>query len=269
VANTDKDSSYNTIFLELGSELRSSIFSILNEKSLKLSQLANEVGITVQEAHRHAERLIEAGLIRKNSDSLLSITTYGKAMMKQISSFKFLAEHKQYFEEHSLDDLPMQFIQRVGALSNGQLVNGVVAILERWEDMCNEANKYIREVMAQVPLELIQMHADRIKHGTKFFYIVGENTTIPKRSAELLKRVNWQDFVSKGIAERRMIEKVQVMVIITEDQAAVSFPNIKGDPDTNSMFFSKDPIFHEWCLDFFTYTWNNSYEFDKTKIHAV
>jgi predicted transcriptional regulator len=103
----------------------------------------------------------------------------------------------------------------------------------------------------------------------KFAYIVGENTTIPKRSSELLKKVDWESFVSKGIAERRMIEKVQVSVIVTDDHAAVSFPNLKGEPDMNTMFFSKDHLFHEWCLDFFTYAWNASHEFDKSKLHEV
>ena len=135
--------------------------------------------------------------------------------------------------------------------------------------MYRDANEHIREIMAQVPLDLIEPLADRIRKGVKFSYIFGENTIIPKGRLGLLKKIGWNKYIAEGIVERRMVEKVQVMVIVTENHAAVLFPNTKGETDMNYMFFSKDPIFHEWCLDFFRYKWYGSDIFDETKLREV
>src|SRR5215472_8235404 len=40
-------------------------------------------------------------------------------------------------------------------------------------------------------------------------------------------------------------------------------------PDMNSVFYSEDPLFHEWCLDYFRYRWYNSKSFDEGKLLEV
>jgi hypothetical protein len=37
----------------------------------------------------------------------------------------------------------------------------------------------------------------------------------------------------------------------------------------NSVFYSEDPLFHEWCLDYFRYRWYNSKSFDESKLLEV
>jgi len=37
----------------------------------------------------------------------------------------------------------------------------------------------------------------------------------------------------------------------------------------NSVFYSEDPLFHEWCLDYFRYRWYNSKSFDEGKLLEV
>jgi len=257
------------IFWELAGELRRNILFKLNEKQLRLTQLAKELDATVQEVHRNVNRLIYAGLVKRDSDGLLSLTTYGKSVLTQIPSFEFLAKYKQYFEEHTFGDLPMKFVQRIGALNNSELVNGVVAVLERWKSMYANAEEYIMELMAQVPLDLIEPLVARVREGIKFSYIFGYNTIVPKGRSEILKRVNWQEYIRKGIVERRMCDKVDVMVIVTDKQAAVLFPDQSGETDLNHMLFSNDSLFHEWCLDFFRYKWYNSGSFDESRLREV
>ncbi len=257
------------IFYELAGELRRNILFKLKESELRLSQLAKELGATVQEVHRNVNRLIDAGLVERYSDGLLSLTTYGKTVITQIPSFEFLAKYKSYFEEHTLGDLPMKFIQRIGALNNSELVNGVVAVLERWKSMYANSNEYIMELMAQVPLDLIEPLVARIREGIRFSYIFGYNTIVPKGRREILNNVRWNDYIKKGIVERRMCERVEVMVILTDKQAAVFFPDNKGETDLNHMLFGNDRLFHEWCLDFFRYKWYNSGSFDESRIREV
>jgi len=46
----------------------------------------------------------------------------------------------------------------------------------------------------------------------------------------------------------------------------VLFPTLDGDADMREMFYSKDHLFHEWCLDYFRYCWYNSGPFQESKI---
>ena len=54
--------------------------------------------------------------------------------MSLIPSYNFLFNNKDYFLEHNLGDLPIQFIQRIGAFQNCEVVHGVMAILPAMED---------------------------------------------------------------------------------------------------------------------------------------
>ncbi len=257
------------IFWELAGEMRRSILFKLSEKSMKLSQLAKYLNTSIQEVHRNINRLVDAGLVKKDPDGFLSLTTYGNTVLTQIPSFQFLARNKQYFDEHTLGDLPMKFVQRIGALNNSELINGVVAVLEKWKSMYNNAREHIMEIMAQVPLDLIEPIVNRINDGVKFSYIFGSNTIVPKGRRELLQRFGWSNFISKGLVERKMIDKVQVMVIVTDRESGVLFPDKRGETDINKMFYSKDKLFHEWCLDFFRYTWYSAQSFDESKIKEI
>jgi len=262
-------SNTSQIFIELAGELRRQMMLRLSQDSIRLSELAKELDATMQEAHRNVNRLIDIGLVEKDPDGLLSLTTYGKIILKQIPTFAFLTEHKEYFEEHTLGDLPIKFIQRMGALYNGEIIKGVVRVLETWKGIYHDANEYIYEVMAQVPLDLIEPLVERINNGVKFSYIFGQDVVVPKGRSELLQKLGWRDLMARGLIERKMADKVQVMTVLNERQASVLFPNLKGEADLNTMFYSDDPLFHEWCLDYFRYKWYGSDIFDESKVKEI
>ena len=44
---------------------------------------------------------------------------------------------------------------------------------------------------------------------------------------------------------------------------------MKETADLNTMFYSEDPLFHEWCLDYFRYKWYGSDIFDESKVKEV
>ena len=163
----------------------------------------------------------------------------------------------------------MKFIQRIGALYNSEIVNGVVRVLETWKSIYHNANEYIYEVMAQVPLDLIEPLVEKINNGVKFSYIFAEDVVVPKGRSELLQKLGWRDLMTKGLVERKMADKVQVMTVLNEKQASVLFPNLKGEADLNTMFYSDDPLFHEWCLDYFRYKGYGSDIFDETKVKEI
>jgi predicted transcriptional regulator len=262
-ANTEKT------FFELASEQRLAIIFRLNEKSAKISQLAKDLDITMQEAHRNVSRLQDAGLIEKDPEGIFSLTTFGNTITKQIPTFNYLSKHKEYFSEHILGELPIKFIMRLGALDKCEFVKGVVAILERWKDIYREAEEYIYEIVPQVPIDLIEPAVSRVKQGVKYSYVLPKDVIIPKGRKDLLKKLGHNELLNKGAIERRMVESVKVAVILNEKQAAVLFPTQKGETDMNMIFYSIDRVFHEWCLDYFRYRWYGSDIFDESKLTEI
>jgi predicted transcriptional regulator len=256
-------------FFELASQQRLAIIFRLNVKKAKISQLAKDLDITMQEAHRNVNRLQQAGLIEKDPEGVFSLTTFGNTIIKQIPTFNYLSKHKEYFSEHILGELPIKFIMRLGALDRCEYVKGVVAILERWKDIYREADQYIYEMVPQVPIDLIEPAFNRVKQGIKYSYVLPKNVIVPKGRKDLLKKLGHSELLNKGAIERRMVDSVQVAVILNEKQAAVLFPTQKGETDMNMIFHSSDSVFHEWCIDYFRYRWYGSDIFDETNLKEI
>ncbi len=259
-----------SLFFELAGDLRLSMLTKLSQKSYRLSQLASELDATMQEAHRNMTRLIDSGLVAKDKEGELVLTAYGRTVVTIIPGYDFLYRNRDFFLDHSLGDLPPKFIQRMGAFQNCEIVHGVMAILQRWKNLYSESEKYIREIMAQVPLDLIETVSSRVEAGVKFYYIFASNAVVPKGRTQLLQKVGWRNFISRGLVERRMLPEVKVMMIFNEKQGCVLFPNMKGEPDLNMMFYGEDKEFLEWCADLFNYQWEKAGPFDESKLkHEV
>lgn len=253
-------------FLELASEQRLNIlFNLLSNKS-KISTMAKELGATVQEVHRNFERLADAGLIVKDKDGYYGLTTYGKTICTQVPDLIFVSKNRKYFETHDFGDIPMKFIQRIGALAAGQHIKGFVKVMEQWKEIYKNADEYIFEVLSEVPLDLIEPVISRIKQGIKFNYIFSESAIVPKGRKQLLEKLGFKKLIEQGLVERKMQKDVKVVVILNEKEACVMFPTIDGDADIGEMFYSKDHLFHEWCLDYFRYCWYGSDIFKESKL---
>lgn len=260
------DDDFQSIFFELAGDLRIYMLKKLSTKPYRLSQLATDLNATMQESHRNINRLIESGLVKKTGEGELLLTPYGEIIVSLIPNFDFPFKHKAYFQEHTISNLPLKFIQRIGSLNNCEVVVGVMAVLQRWKAVYNNSQDYIREVISQVPIDLIETIAERVNNNVKFCYIFPADVVIPKGRNELLKKLGWKNLISKGIVERRMLDKIKVVTIFNEKESCISFPTLKGEPDLNVMFYSKDASFHEWCEDFFEFEWNRAKLFDESKL---
>jgi predicted transcriptional regulator len=266
MSDQEPNDGVGSLFFELAGGLRLSMLSKLAQKPYRLSQLASELDATMQEAHRNMTRLVGSGLVSKDREGELVLTAYGQTLVAMIPGYDFLYRNKEYFLDHSLGNLPTKFIQRMGAFEKCEVVRGVMAILQRWKNLYLESDEYIKEIMAQVPLDLIETVSSRIEKGVKFSYIFASNAVIPKGRTQLLQKIGWRNLISKGLVERRMLPEVRVMTIFNENQGCVVFPNMKGEPDLNIMFHGTDPEFLEWCSDLFAYQWDKAETFDESKL---
>jgi predicted transcriptional regulator len=260
------DEGVESLFFELAGDLRFAMLTRLMEKNYRLSSLASDLDATMQEAHRNITRLIESGMVAKDKEGELVLTAYGQTVTRLTSGYEFLYRNKNYFIDHTLGDLPDKFVHRIGALSQSEVVHGVMAILQRWKTMYASSDSFIKEIMFQVPLDLIETLTERIKKGVKFSYIFASNAVIPKGRAEILQKVGWKDYMTKGMIQRRMLPHVNVMTIFNERQGCVILPGQNGEPDLNTMFYGESSQFLEWCSDYFAYQWERAGPFDESKL---
>ncbi|MCH8834083.1 MAG: transcriptional regulator [Thaumarchaeota archaeon] len=265
----EQDNSLSEVFMELAGESRYAILLMLEEQKQRSVQLAKELNLTIQETHRNTVRLADAGLIKKDSDGFFSLTPYGRIMVSQLGSFGFLNKYKEYFGEHFPSDLPSKFLQRIGNLSNCELIHGNFAIVDKWLSLAEDAKEYLRIMTAQIPPQFFKLWVSKAKKGLQIFLMHGENTIAPKGFKKELDSSVIRNLISEGIYKRKMVKKIQTMMVMNEKRGILFFPDSKGESDMYYAFISDDPDFHEWCVDYFDYIWNKAGTYEVSKIREI
>jgi len=245
---------------EIASEQRLSILLKLNEKKSKLGIMANELRATAPEVKRNFDRLLKAKMIEKDTDGNFHLTLYGKTICTQIPSLVFLSDNKKFFEEHDFGDIPIKFIQRLGALQKREHIKGFVKVLEKWKLIHVNASKYIYNILAEVPYlqDIIDAVSSQLENNVTIHSIISEEAIIPDERKATFEKKEFQKFVKDGLLKRRMKKSVSVVVLLNDKECGIIFPNKNKKSDMSSMFYSSDPLFHDWCIDYFNHCWNNS-----------
>jgi predicted transcriptional regulator len=255
-------------FLELSSEQRLAILSLLYGGKSKVSVIAKQLGATVPEVFRNFERLSKANMIEKDTEGDYHLTSYGKIMLMQIPSLRFLSGNKKYFKNHDFIDIPAKFLQRIGSLEGGVHVKGFVKVLEYWKEIYQNADKYIYNILYEVPytLDLVEPLVKKVNQGVMVRSIFSDDAIVPKERKQVIAKLGFKKLIDEGKIERRMKSNVKTLVVLNDKEACVMFPSSDGQVDLSEMFFGKDPLFYEWCMDYFGYCWEQSRPFQESKL---
>jgi predicted transcriptional regulator len=265
--DVDHEKSART-FLELASEQRLAILENLRENESKLSALAKLLGATPPEVFRNLDRLEKSSFIEKKKNGNYELATYGKALFAILPSLEFLSTHEEYFQEHSFGDMPNKFVQRIGALANSKLVTGFTSVTETWREIFSNAEEYVYGLLVEEPIGLIEPIINKAKKGIQLQTIFSDTAIIPKNREKILSELGVEKLVKDGIIQRKIKNDIKVAVILNEKEGGIMFSTIKGEPDISKMFFGDSKLLHEWCLDYFRYSWHNSLPFREEKLKA-
>jgi predicted transcriptional regulator len=230
------------LLFELSSEERMAILKRLSEEPLKLSHVASRLDLTVTEASRHLQRLVDNGLIRKDSDGLYTVTPYGALVLSLVPGLDFVSQNRTYFAEHSMSTIPPKFRNRIGELLTSEhLTDTIMTVTQYWE-ILNEAEEFIFSIKTN-PLPALNDETIQIKTDSRS--ILQEGLSIPEA---------WQLL---GGVTRRFLPKVEVFLLVTEKEALFSLPYLNGNIDYCA-FMSGDPDFRSWCKDLFLHFWDEA-----------
>ncbi|GIU71895.1 MAG: hypothetical protein KatS3mg003_1374 [Candidatus Nitrosocaldaceae archaeon] len=257
------------LFGELASETRLTILLMLEDKPRRLKDLANKLGLTVQEVHRNISRLLDASLIAKNSDGEFELTEYGLLIVKQIPYFRFLSNNKQLFIKHTLNYLPEKFVQRIGALTDARVYHSLPVVLEKIKMLESNARKSLKLLIGQVWYEEGVILADKINNNVEVTILLREGIIFPKEiiESDMIKSI--EELTTRDNFNTRMVERNGAALYINEEEAAVIFPEKNGEFDMSHILISNNKIFYEWCLDLFNHYLQNSKPYMPDKIKIV
>lgn len=255
-------------FLEISSEQRLRILLILLEKKAKIATLAKELDATNPEVHRNINRLLKNGLVKKETDGNFTLSIYGHTICTQIPLLDFVSSNKKFFENHTFGDLALKFIQRLGALHGAKRFKGVVKVIEKWNEIHQNAQKYIYNILPEIPYseDIIKIVESKLQSGINIRSIFAENTIVSEKRDEIFKKKNFRKHIQEGILERKMENNVSIATLLNEKEACIIFPKLDNEPDMSEIFYSSDPQFHEWCLDFFNDSWKKAGSFQESKL---
>ena len=257
---------YAQYFLEVSSEQRLKIIQLVNEKEFRLSELAKKLNATTPEVHRNLDRLEKSGFIIKNANGHFELTTLGQMVLSLIPNLAFVIDNKKYFLDHPINSLPHKFTSRLGELFECKLLSSYVDVFEYWKNIYENSQEFIYNILYDVPYfdDFTKPLYDRLSAGVKIKSIFYEKAMVSKTREDVVKKL--KKFIENGNIQRMMTKKVGAAVILNEKQSCLIFPNRDGKLDAGYAFVGEDDLFHQWCFDYFNYSWYNATPFVETRL---
>jgi predicted transcriptional regulator len=235
---------------------RLTLLSEIAIEKRRLSQLTTKLSATPQETSKHLVRLRDAKLIEKDSDGLFSLTSFGKVIVNLVPSFRFLTQNIEYFLSHDISSLPLEFIERLGELQEGEHTDNVGSVIAHLQQVVESAEEYI------------WLMADHRLGNQEFVTKSGKLETNSKITWRVIlpasSNINWTEVrrtagIHKGRIEYHLIEDpndIKTGIAMNEKIAGVTFLGAMGKLDFNGGFRSDNPLFRRWCQDLFVSHWN-------------
>jgi predicted transcriptional regulator len=210
-----------------------------------MQEIARRLSVTPTEAFRQLQRLSEALLVQKQTEGTFAITHYGKLVLQLSSSLDFVFKHKNYFSTHDVSRLPHQFVNRIGELSQTNLIMDTIEGLNKAERMYIEAEQYAWGLAeGRIPELMGPIMNEQIRKGLKVRMLVLERF-LPPNAIPPAKLPN---------LEIKTLPEIPAIIALTEKEAAVCFHQVGGRTDYAG-FYGKDLIFLNWIKDLFLYYW--------------
>jgi len=249
------------LFFELSNEDRLRIMLKLEKEPLKLTNVSKKLDLTSSESHRQLSRLLEMKLVVKNVEGFFSLTPFGKQSLNWIPGYTFISDKSEYFQYHTLSNLPNDLLLRLGDLSGCKFSNDALVSVSNIETMIREAEEFIHTIHDQFLLSAYPLASEAVERGVQIKSI---DPVVYRPSLQIKGEVSAEDQKTLSQAQEagrlinRKMEQFDVFLWMSEKEVAIlSFPRVDGTFDYLG-FTSKDDRALNWCNDLFKYYWERA-----------
>jgi predicted transcriptional regulator len=240
------------LFFELSNEGRMAILEKLLDTELKLSRISLELDLPVQEVSRQLSRLDKQGLVQKTPDGSYMITSYAEQVLRFVPSIKFLSDNVDYLKTHDLNGVPYEFIMRIGELSETTYEGDVMKMFHRSEQMIEEAEEYFWVMSDQILMSSMRYTEEAIGRGIEHRFLGPRNIEPPEEFyTEAVKR---GIIGVEGKASHKFLDKIDVMITLTDKEVQILFPSRDGSFDYSG-FHSVNSNAFKWAKDVYEHYW--------------
>jgi predicted transcriptional regulator len=248
------------LYFELSNPDRLKILRSLKETPRRLTELAEDIGITHQQCVRHLKRLSDIHLVERNGDGLYSLTSFGVLVHKLTPGLVFVSNHSEYFTQHSLSHIPSEFISRIGELSQSTLFSNVMEAISEIESIIKHSEEILYVFINKRTHSIRPSVADAVRRGVQIKSI---SITSYTPNFDVRREVNRKDEEDIIEAERKKTVMVAdqtdfpVYIYLSEKAAFLAFP-LHDESFDYTGFHSTDPVAVKYCRDLFDYYWSRT-----------
>ena len=261
------------MLFEVSSEIRLRILESLMNGPATVTDISNQLNMSMTETSRHFNRLYQVGLIKKNPDRDYSITIFGKTVLTQLGPLEFITRHSDYFDSHDATRIPDKFLNRINELAEAvptytQRAN-IIRTVEKMKNISLEAEEYYNSFLDNSSMKLFlyaepddertKFVKDKVESGINFraiFPMGVEMEKIPRGSLE-----GFIELHRTGNFEFRIVERTDLFLHMNEKEVSLlAFPDLNDKFDYLG-FAATDERAVNWCNEVFTHYWNSSEPF--------
>jgi predicted transcriptional regulator len=219
-----------------------------------MTGLSNLLNLRAQETSRHLSRLEEAKLIIKNPDSTFSITHFGELVLEKHKDLDFLLSYRDYFNTHSLKDVPDRLISNLGVLRNAEFIDDVMIVMQNMKRIIDESEEYLWRITDQWMLIILDNFVAATERGVEYRQLYPTDIKLPPNAKSTVKM---REARRAGLFKTHTHENIQVYMILSEKEVGIlSFPTIDGSFDYKG-FATADYHVHDWCKELFMHYWKD------------
>ncbi|HZT35875.1 MAG TPA: hypothetical protein VFA15_08140, partial [Nitrososphaera sp.] len=147
-------------------------------------------------------------------------------------------------------------------------VETVTVVMQELKKLEMSAKRRLEIMVSQAWPEEGQILIGRARSGVELRTIIGRNTVFPQNVMdEVIPAM--AELTTANAIKQRMVDKVSTALYIADEQAAIMFPNQKGEVDMGTMLVGDSSEFVEWCADLFNHVWTQAWPADVKKAKIV
>jgi predicted transcriptional regulator len=244
-------SALTELLFELSNPIRLKMLRSLQTNQLRVSELSCLLEITNQECSRHLIRLVEIGLVEKDSEGHHGLTPFGSLTLENNKAHEFTSKYNEYFTKHDLSVIPLPFLHRLGELWGSTYTDDVMQTVYEIQKMVESSEEYVYRMTDRYMFNIIPVISDAIKRGVEFRLIEEVDVNYTETYDPDVLRVMIPGSV-------HILKESPIFLAMNEKEvAALGFRVVNGRFDYLG-FKSRDPGFHEWCRELFEYYWDKT-----------
>ena len=242
------------LYMLLSSTDRRRIVAELQKSSLRLNEIAKKFDLAATEALRQVHRLTEAGLLEKTNDGRFRATALSTLVLDTVSPIEAISKFREFFRDHDLSVLPVEFRGRLGDMIDCELLRGTVQVFDTVTRNLTDAKKKIDASIEVGYDPILEVMRQRSEEGLRVRWLAQEGAlpTVLKSLRSATKK-----------PQIRVVPRLSWHVYLTDLSAAVGFRRLDGAMSYDIAFSGETPSFLRWASDLFDRGWGEAKEWSR------